>query len=62
VVLRDGVKIGEITSGNFSPVLEHGIALAFVSPDTKIGDNVVIDVRGSELPGRVVPTPFVAKK
>ena len=61
-VLRDGVKIGEITSGNFSPVLEHGIALAFVSPDTKIGDNVVIDVRGSELPGRVVPTPFVAKK
>ncbi|MFZ9929669.1 MAG: glycine cleavage system aminomethyltransferase GcvT [Ilumatobacteraceae bacterium] len=61
-VLRDGVKIGEITSGNFSPVLEHGIALAFVSPDTKIGDNVVIDVRGSELPGCVVPTPFVAKK
>ena len=61
-VLRDGVKIGEITSGNFSPVLEHGIALAFVSPDTEIGDNVVIDVRGSELPGRVVPTPFVAKK
>ena len=26
------------------------------------GADVTIDVRGSALPGRVVPTPFVAKK
>ena len=51
--------IGEVTSGNFSPVLGHGIALAFVRPDIGEGEAVDIDVRGSRLPGQVVPTPFV---
>jgi aminomethyltransferase len=50
-----------VTSGNFSPVLEHGIALAFLPPDIEIGTAVTLDVRGSQLPGRVVDTPFVAK-
>lgn len=58
----DDSALGIVTSGNFSPVLEHGIALAFVSPDVEIGQTVVIDVRGSELAGRVVATPFVSKK
>jgi aminomethyltransferase len=53
--------VGEVTSGNFSPVLGHGIALAFVEPTVVIGDNVEIDVRGTRLPGRVVPIPFVGK-
>jgi len=56
-----GVSVGEVTSGNFSPVLGHGIALAFVRPDIVLGDDVEIDVRGSRLPGRVVPLPFVGK-
>ena len=46
-VIVDGDTVGEITSGNFSPVLGHGIALAFVKPDVVIGDDVEIDVRGS---------------
>ena len=54
-------SVGEVTSGNFSPVLGHGIALAFVKPDVVIGDDVEIDVRGTRLPGRVVPIPFVGK-
>lgn len=58
----DVPDIGIVTSGNFSPVLEHGVALAFVTPDVVVGETVVIDVRGSELPGRIVPTPFVTKK
>ena len=29
VVRRAGVRVGEVTSGNFSPELGHGIALAF---------------------------------
>jgi aminomethyltransferase len=60
-VLVDDVEIGVVTSGNFSPVLEHGIALAFVPPDLSVGTAVTVDVRGSHLPGRVVPTPFVTK-
>jgi aminomethyltransferase len=58
-VLVDGVAVGSVTSGNFSPVLGHGIALAFVPPDVTAGMAVEIDVRGSMLAGRVVDTPFV---
>ena len=37
-VLRDGADVGVVTSGNFSPMLGHGIALAFVPPDVQPGD------------------------
>lgn len=60
-ILKDGVVIGSVTSGNFSPMLEHGIALGFVQPQTEISDEVTIDVRGTELPGRVVSYPFYKK-
>ncbi len=54
-----GVVVGEVTSGNFSPVLGHGIALAFLPPATVEGQQVVIDVRGKDLGGHVVKTPFI---
>jgi aminomethyltransferase len=59
VVSIDGVAAGEVTSGNYSPVLGHGIALAFLPPDTELGATVVIDVRGKPVSGTVVETPFV---
>ncbi|CAB4877677.1 unannotated protein [freshwater metagenome] len=61
-VLVDGQPVGALTSGNFSPVLGHGIALAFLPAHIADGTEVSIDVRGSALAGTVVPTPFVAKK
>lgn len=61
-VLVDGEAVGVVTSGNFSPVLEHGIALAFMPPATEVGTEVTVDVRGTALGGRVVTTPFVAKR
>lgn len=61
-VLIDGAVVGEVTSGNFSPVLGHGIALAFLPPGVAEGDTVSVDVRGQALPGTVVPTPFVARR
>jgi glycine cleavage system T protein (aminomethyltransferase) len=61
-VLIDGQPVGVVTSGNFSPVLEHGIALAFLPPTVEVGTEVAVDVRGSALTGRVVATPFVAKR
>jgi aminomethyltransferase len=57
----DGSMVGEVTSGNFSPVLGHGIALGFVPPDTPEGTAVVVDVRGKDLAGRVAATPFVRR-
>lgn len=53
--------VGVLTSGNFSPVLGHGIGLGFLSPAIEPGIEVTVDVRGTALAGRVVATPFVAK-
>lgn len=60
-VLVDGQPVGEITSGNFSPTLERGIALGFVPPDLAEDAEVAIDVRGTALPARIVPTPFYSR-
>ena len=61
VVLIDGQPAGIVTSGNFSPVLGHGIALAFLPPDVADGAPVAIDVRGEPIPATVVATPFVTR-
>jgi aminomethyltransferase len=58
-VMRDGRPVGVVTSGNFSPELGHGIALAFVPPDTRIGDPLAIDQRGTAVQAEVVKLPFV---
>ena len=55
----DGDVVGSLTSGNFSPVLGHGIGLGFVPPSVETGTPVTVDVRGTALPGTVVATPFV---
>jgi len=56
-----GAVIGRVTSGNFSPTLGHGIALAFLPPDTEEGDTVVVDVRGRDVPAVVTKLPFVRR-
>jgi aminomethyltransferase len=60
-VLVDGEPVGEVTSGNFSPVLGHGIALAFVPPTLEEGTPVAVEVRGTALAGTIVKTPFVPR-
>ena len=55
----DGVALGEVTSGTFSPTLKQGIALALLSPTVKEGDEVLIDVRGHDVSAKVVKPPFV---
>jgi len=60
-VIIDGKPAGVVTSGNFSPTLGHGIALAFVPPELQPGDTLQVDVRGQLLDAQVVPLPFVKK-
>ena len=61
-VFSGETQIGTTTSGNFSPSLQHGVAMALVEPRTQVGDAVTIDVRGTRLEGVVVKLPFIAKK
>jgi aminomethyltransferase len=62
VVFAAHRPVGVVTSGNFSPTLKSGIALAFLEPDIPIGAEVAVDVRGRLLKAEVVKLPFVTKK
>ncbi|HEU0088284.1 MAG TPA: glycine cleavage system aminomethyltransferase GcvT [Pseudonocardiaceae bacterium] len=59
---RQGVVLGETTSGTFSPTLRTGIALALLATTVRVGDTVEVDVRGRALPCEVVKTPFVPSR
>ncbi|SDU42015.1 glycine cleavage system aminomethyltransferase GcvT [Gordonia westfalica] len=54
-------QIGVVTSGTFSPTLKQGIALALLDTASGVakGDQVILDVRGRDLPCEVVIPPFV---
>jgi aminomethyltransferase len=52
--------VGEVTSGNFSPVLKKGIALAYVRSDVaQPGTMLGVEVRGRRLDVEVTKPPFV---
>jgi aminomethyltransferase len=55
----DGIEVGVITSGTFSPTLKNGVALALLDSSVSLGTIVVIDVRGRESQAEVVTLPFV---
>ena len=54
--------IGEVTSGNLSPLLQKGIGLGYVSPPyTELGTDLFIDIRGKAVPAKVVKPAFYKK-
>ncbi|MDE9366436.1 glycine cleavage system aminomethyltransferase GcvT [Luteipulveratus sp. YIM 133132] len=55
----DGTVIGVVTSGTMSPTLKQGIALVLLDRGAEEGDEVVVDVRGRDVPAKVVKPPFV---
>jgi aminomethyltransferase len=63
---RHGAKVrgeadrtGVVTSGTHSFFLGHPIALAMMEvPSFRVGDEVVVEVRGREAPAEVVKLPF----
>ena len=63
-VWLDTERIGEVTSGNHSPSLGRGIALAFVGRERApvSGTRVDIEARGRRIAGDIVKPPFLKKK
>jgi len=59
VKTSDGALLGEVTSGTFSPSLKVGIGIALLDASVKIGDHLVIDVRGRDAMVEVVKLPFM---
>jgi aminomethyltransferase len=60
-IVRNGAVVGTLTSGNFSPVLEHGIGLGFIEGGAEVGESLLVSMRGREVPVNVVKSPFVRK-
>ncbi len=54
--------IGEVTSGNLSPLLQKGIGLGYVPASYAVsGTRLAIDIRGKAVPAVVVKPPFYKK-
>jgi aminomethyltransferase len=62
-VLSEDVAVATVTSGNFSPTLGCGIALALGDTDgiPEVDARVVIDARGRRIRGIIVKPPFVKR-
>lgn len=59
-VLAGESRVGDVTSGGFSPTLGHPIAMAYVdTAQSDIGTALEIEVRGKRLAATVSPLPFV---
>lgn len=59
-ILAAGERVGELTSGNFSPVLGKGIGMGYVPPEFATpGTMLVVDVRGKMLDVEVTQPPFI---
>jgi aminomethyltransferase len=60
-ISRDGLVVGRVTSGNFSPTLKKSLALALVDA-TVPEDGWQVAVRNKTYPCKVVNIPFLAAR
>jgi len=61
-VLKDGQRVGEVTSGTMGPSVKKPIGMAYVPTALAAeGSNFDVDIRGRAVPAVVVKTPFLKK-
>lgn len=62
-VMANGITIGMVTSGTFSPTLGKGIAMAYVESDYAVeGMELDVQIRDKPCPFRVARLPFYRSK
>ena len=57
--LRAGSSTGEVTSGNFSPTLGHGIGMGYLAPPIEPGTPIEVEIRHDWVPAQHVNPPFI---
>jgi aminomethyltransferase len=50
--------VGEVTSGNMSPIIEKGIGLAYLSPVPNPDERLEVEIRGRWALARIANPPF----
>lgn len=61
-IRKDGVKVGVLSSGGFSPNLKVSIGQGYLSSELKAGDAVTALVRDREIPAVIHSPTFVAAR
>jgi aminomethyltransferase len=57
--LRAGSSTGEVSSGNFSPTLGHGIGMGYLAPPIEPGTPIEVEIRHDWVPAQQVDPPFI---
>jgi aminomethyltransferase len=58
-IIKNGATVGVVTSGTYGPAVERYIAMGYVAtPQSAVGSEVGVEIRGQAKPARVVKTPF----
>ena len=57
-VYVEGLEVGEVSSGVVSPLLDRGVAFAFIDSNIALETPCTIEVRGKQEPGTVVNKRF----
>jgi glycine cleavage system T protein (aminomethyltransferase) len=62
-IMRQDRPVGAVTSGTFSPTLETPIAMGYVERTASTpGEQLAVDIRGTQHQATVVPLPFYQRK
>ena len=63
ILSEDNQEIGLVTSGTFGPTINSSIAMGYVKYDfSRIGNKILLEVRGKKHEARVSELPFYRKK
>jgi aminomethyltransferase len=61
-ILKDGQRVGEVTSGTMGPSVKKPIGIGYVPTELSAeGSTFDVEIRGRPVPARVVKTPFWKK-
>ncbi|HHY39460.1 MAG TPA: glycine cleavage system aminomethyltransferase GcvT [Clostridia bacterium] len=58
-IVKDGERVGYVTTGSFAPTLNKNLGLGFVRPDlSNVGTQIGVEIRGKSIPAVIVKKPF----
>jgi len=60
-VLKGDITLSSVTSGTLSPSLDKSIGMALLNSEMEIGDEINIEIRGTNRTAKIISVPFYMK-